>query len=611
MTDLEDSHQGGHLHQDARPRHVCTDLPFCLLFTLALFTFLCVYAGAMSGNMRRLYHGIDFKGDVCGVDGGMEDRPYLFWCISPVSQDGVSVELALSRPVCVSSCPAALGSSSADTGASEGCAAATGSLASAEYPTALVLRRYCLPTLKRHAVAVSQRLGQSATLFMRDSASVASAWPALLASFLLSCLLGYVFLLLLRHAARSVLLASIIASILLLGLLGFYLLASAAASSAAGSRLPAALSLHRTLWAVALGAVCVLLSAALACLFKILHSSVVTAAACVEAAVEVIFDVPSLLLVPAMNAAIKGLLSLALLFGFLMLQATADLGGNAGGGTNGTAGVHAPGLGAGHLAKTAFYTLVAFWILAFTNAIFHFAVAYAVAEYYRAPYDEDLQKDVGIWAVWSGLCIGLVYHAGSLALGSLLISVLTVFRQAIKHCERKRDSGVARCVLECCKCCVGCCDGTVQTVSEVAYADIAIFSDSFCAAATSALGVIAEAGGPLLVLNGAVRAFTIFGAAAMMAMSALATYIACSQPEFTDSNSEFMVENPYVPMLASSGISFVVALAFVHVLEMTSDTLLYCYALDLTDGVVADTAPPALRRLVIARGGGTGSGHAK
>merc|ERR1712228_752491 len=98
-------------------------------------------------------------------------------------------------------------------------------------------------------------------------------------------------------------------------------------------------------------------------------------------------------------------------------------------------------------------------------------------------------------------------------------------------------------------------------------------------------------------MSGAVHIFMFFGTLTIAGMSALLTY-------FSVTHSAGEVDNPYVPTVLAGVIGYIVALAFANVFDMTSDTLLYCYGLDEHDGTSADTAPPALRRLIHNKGGG-------
>lgn len=56
--------------------------PSFLLFVLAPCVgamFFVAASARYSGNLQRLVHGTDFAGNICGVDGPVRSRPYLYW----------------------------------------------------------------------------------------------------------------------------------------------------------------------------------------------------------------------------------------------------------------------------------------------------------------------------------------------------------------------------------------------------------------------------------------------------------------------------------------------------------------------------------------------------
>mmetsp|Transcript_5172 Transcript_5172/g.15183 ORF Transcript_5172/g.15183 Transcript_5172/m.15183 type:complete len:893 (-) Transcript_5172:346-3024(-) len=79
--ELADGHEPGSQH---RP-HGCTDTFCCILFlgALAVLAMILVYAHE-NGDPRKLHHGIDYHGNICGVDPDVANMPYLYWCEDPV-----------------------------------------------------------------------------------------------------------------------------------------------------------------------------------------------------------------------------------------------------------------------------------------------------------------------------------------------------------------------------------------------------------------------------------------------------------------------------------------------------------------------------------------------
>jgi len=242
-----------------------------------------------------------------------------------------------------------------------------------------------------------------------------------------------------------------------------------------------------------------------------------------------------------------------------------------------------------------FYMLVSYWILTFMTALYQFIVAYALVLYYYEPADHDGEKDVnGCMVAFEGFHVGVVYHTGSLAFGSLLIAILCVLQKIIEYAETKNheagDNCIVSCILACLACCVNCCKECVEFVNKNAWIEMAIESNGFCASARAAISVIMEAGGAMAILNGATFVFTLFGCATNAVLSGLAGFLGCQlRPEVDD----------IVPVIiVSQLLGLLVSLSFMNLFDMASDTLLYCYANDLKDGTANDNAPEALKELV-------------
>jgi len=604
---------GVHDDDDPKARQRCTDCPCCIAFIGALGVFSVLYMKCvLGGNLERLYHGINFKGQVCGVDPGVQDEPYVYWCMQ--KHFSRKPEISLDHPICVDRCPGTGPSASGAPSASTmfeiepDCAQVLGADGMASYKTVVVFNRFCMPdpaVFPTLAQQVSNEdLKDPQVWAMASMSSIHAAWPVLLGSFFVSVMLGYLYLVMLRHCAEPLIWLTMLLCVVGFGALGLYLFANAGTLSAQfGSDMEGSIGKQispgneETATRVA-GVVCGVISLVLACLACCMHHSIQVGAACVEVSCDTIFEMPSLLLLPVIKAMFKGLLSLILIAGWLHVYSDTNI--DEGGTDNGPPKFEHTNQ---QRAEIFFYVLMSFWILCFVNALYQFIVAYAVAEYYYTPYDHDHEKDVGCCAVWDGVYYGLVTHGGSLAFGSLLIALFMVVQKIIELAEKRNkelgDNKVVDCILGICLCCVSCCKSVVEHVNKNAYIDIAITSDSFCEAARSALAMIVELGGAMAILNGATFIFTLFGVVVISLGAGAFTHFMVGRGVFNDPASEFDVADPMAPMFMAMLIGMVVSLSFMHVFDMTSDTLLYCYGMDLRSHKgVASSAPEPLKELV-------------
>jgi len=162
----------------------------------------------------------------------------------------------------------------------------------------------------------------------------------------------------------------------------------------------------------------------------------------------------------------------------------------------------------------------------------------------------------------------------------------------------KDTNETGQCIVRCLAWTTTCLKEILEHLTKNAYIDIAITSNDFCTAARSATMMVLELGGAMMVLNGATFVFTVFGTILIALGSGAFTYALSTQGTFIDNESQFDIANPVAPMFVACGIGALTALSFMHVFDMTSDTLLYCYGYDLRSGSSAETAPTELKELV-------------
>jgi len=94
----------------------CTDLVCVIIFIfywVALLIFLGVvksesYDGRAYSDVRRLTHGMDYQARLCGVDDGVQDKPFIFFCRTSATENEFwtyPTTINLNHPVCVQECP--------------------------------------------------------------------------------------------------------------------------------------------------------------------------------------------------------------------------------------------------------------------------------------------------------------------------------------------------------------------------------------------------------------------------------------------------------------------------------------------------------------------------
>eukprot|EP00413_Alexandrium_margalefii_P038944 CAMPEP_0204593744 /NCGR_PEP_ID=MMETSP0661-20131031/51680_1 /ASSEMBLY_ACC=CAM_ASM_000606 /TAXON_ID=109239 /ORGANISM="Alexandrium margalefi, Strain AMGDE01CS-322" /LENGTH=646 /DNA_ID=CAMNT_0051604083 /DNA_START=56 /DNA_END=1996 /DNA_ORIENTATION=+ len=605
-SEEEDSNTGTGSEDEFHAKHTCTDIPCAALFVTALVVFIGVMIWALAkGDTRKMSHGIDVNGQLCGLSANVSDRPFLYYCPRAFEQSLGLLRIDTKYPVCVASCPN--GTFDALTNVTYATPAVISSCppaVSQAYLAEPMAGLYCLPKKYYSAKALSEV--HAATADALDSvhsnaASTLTAWPVLVLVVIAATVLGYVYLWLLRVTAKILIWLCVIVSMAVLVGLGVYVWMNNEGLVPEAEDDANEQAVQRREWArhglKALAMVLWGLAGMVLCLACCCGRSIELSTACVQTATMVIWRMPLMLLSPFVKAITKSFFALLFIYGFMHLWAMGEVTGT---------GLHRR---YSHTPEQwgviIFYMFVAYWVLSYITAIYQFSCAYAVAKYYQAPRDEEGHRDVDSFAVMEGTVVGVSKHTGSLAYGAAIIAALEVAQRILEYVERKNDelgeeaNKCVRCMLRSCLCCCKCVEGIIQFINQNAYIDIAVTgNNSFCKAVRNVMKVVIDFGPAMAILNGATYIFQIVGMAAITALCGLLASAVLSSSPFSDPASDWFIDQRALPIALSCFLALTVAWAFMAIFDVTTDTLLYCYAEDKNshDGEAAN-APKDMRKL--------------
>lgn len=578
--------------------HHCTDIMCLLLFLGALVPIYWIgQYSHENGDLRKIYHGFNFLGELCGVDTNSSNNTlgkYLWWC-EIEGQPGV---LDLEHPVCRDDCPTSstsswpcyIGSSKSDPQYSS-----AGSFTQVteynfeerpDYESFVFAFRYCLP---KDNAAMDQIVGvlddHWSTRWIMDFSGLINAWLALFFSGLLAIVLGYAYLFLLRCCAGPLVWTCVVIMILAPLVMGLYfmtLIFDGGADGVGGT--------GDGMLDGIIGATLCTVSLVFACLACCFRHSVEVAIGCIMAACECMFAMPSLLIEPLQNLLLKLTLLISMFIGLLWLMSTGEM-------TKVTIQQYVydvPGLNIAGVHRSfdwnedqkkmmLYYIFMMFWIEALLTAFSQFVLAYAVQLWYFTPY-QDGQKASRCFPLARGYRIGLMYHLGSLAFGALIIAVIRMIRVALAYLVKqlkKQDNQCLTCLAKCCACLVSCFQRCIEFLNKNAYMDIAITSSTFCTAARRAFEIIVKEFAAMGVLNGATWIFQIAGVASITAGGTYLTLIILrSNSVFTDLESEHYVPDPVFVTVFAGILCAIIAVAFMIVFDTVADSVLYCFAIE-------------------------------
>ncbi|XP_067369431.1 choline transporter-like protein 5-B isoform X3 [Channa argus] len=244
---------------------------------------------------------------------------------------------------------------------------------------------------------------------------------------------------------------------------------------------------------------------------------------------------------------------------------------------------------------------VLLWLVNFTIALGQCTLAGAFASYYWA-----LKKpnEIPACPLYSSFSRAIRYHTGSLAFGSLILSMVQMVRIVLEylHQNLKGSQNVFTRYLLCClKCCFWCLEHFIKFINRNAYIMIAIYGKNFCTSSKDAFFLLMRNVIRVAVLD-KVTDFLLFlgkllisGSVGVLAFLFFTHKIPSIQVEVPSLNYYWvpLVKSQRRQMLTVHSIltfsflqtvtfgSYMIAHGFFNVYAMCVDTLFLCFCEDL------------------------------
>jgi len=213
----------------------------------------------------------------------------------------------------------------------------------------------------------------------------------------------------------------------------------------------------------------------------------------------------------------------------------------------------------------------------------HATVAGVVASwYFRKDTEAAHHASAGCCFVFATLRRAVGRHSGSLAFGSLLITLLQLVRlltslvlKRLSACAG--DSSVAKLACCCASCCLGCVDRSVRYLSRNAYVLMMVEGTPFCTSAVEAFSLLTKHMVKVALVRSIGAAFLLLGKLFVAAASAgtgallLLTHEAYAERLFS-----------IVPAVVAIFVgAWLVVSSFMSVYNMAMDTIFLSFTLDL------------------------------
>uniref|UniRef100_A0A4W4FFX0 Choline transporter-like protein n=1 Tax=Electrophorus electricus TaxID=8005 RepID=A0A4W4FFX0_ELEEL len=243
-----------------------------------------------------------------------------------------------------------------------------------------------------------------------------------------------------------------------------------------------------------------------------------------------------------------------------------------------------------YLILVQFYNLfLFFWCANFVMALGQVTLAGAFASYYWAFTKPD---DIPASPICYSLSRALRYHTGSLAFGSLILSIVQVVRVILEYLEdhlKDAENGFAKFLLSCMKCCFWCLEKCIKFLNRNAYIMIAIYGKNFCTSARDAFFLLMRNVVRVVVLDSVTDFLLFLGKLLIVGIVGICSFFFFTQRIKPMEEAAPSLNYYWVPILTVVLGSYLIAHGFFSVYAMCVDTLFLCFLEDLerNDGSAA------------------------
>lgn len=219
------------------------------------------------------------------------------------------------------------------------------------------------------------------------------------------------------------------------------------------------------------------------------------------------------------------------------------------------------------------------WLIFFLMGCCYITLSGAFASYYWTFHKDE----VPFFALLGSGYRCIRYHLGSVAFGSLLISIVRFIRIILEFidakCKKYSNNVVARAIMCCMKCCFWCLENFIRYINKNAYIMIAIYGKNFCASAKDAFLMLATNGIRSLVLSWLSTFLLFLSKLAVTALVGVAGFYVMSN------QATFLIEINglnffWAPLVLFIILSYIVTSSFFNVYDVAIETIFLCYLED-------------------------------
>lgn len=232
-------------------------------------------------------------------------------------------------------------------------------------------------------------------------------------------------------------------------------------------------------------------------------------------------------------------------------------------------------------AKVVFHFFVGFWVHGYLEALGTVATSITVADWYYKPKVNG-KKPSSHLSFFTGLAKAIVFHSGSIAFGSLVLAVVRTLRVILELYQQlaKQMFGndTAKCLLACCRCCLGFLTSTLKFIEFNAYIMVGVTGKSFRSSAWEAWGVVTRNPKRFGIFHGVMWTVNAIGRLFIVGFSLLWGALLLNKNLFPSLSES--VHSPWPVLISIFAVSFFLAGLIFGVYTSAGAALFYCFVAD-------------------------------
>jgi choline transporter-like protein 2/4/5 len=242
------------------------------------------------------------------------------------------------------------------------------------------------------------------------------------------------------------------------------------------------------------------------------------------------------------------------------------------------ASCHYIGLTAPKLAQYFKYLNVVgfFWLLFFISGFSEMVLAGTFAQWYWTVN----KSDVPFFTVTGSVYRTLRFHLGTIAFGSLILTICRIIRLLIEYVDqklKKYNNELTRAVLCCCRCVFWCLENFLKFLNRNAYIMCAIHGKNFCSSARDSFNLLMRNVLRVVALDKTTD-FLFFLSKLLISLGMAAscfTYL--TSDLFNQHFPHIFLHYPIAQVVLIFIGSYIIASVFFSVYSMAVDTLFLCF----------------------------------